>query len=251
MMRSLRSFGRGSAWAPDASAGLIGWWHAKSGLTLDGSDRVEQWDNLVSPSGGASYLEDHPVIGSSVSPTYQATGWNSSQPTLSYAPQKRVQNSSNSQIIGFAASAAQCTIAAVLSVDAVAGVGKTLLQWTDEVSQFYAIGFAGVLGQERLVLDVNDGSPVVVSGADFTGRHTLVLSRNGGNHILWMDGVQIATPSISVNAGASTELFVGTNAVGTVGFDGLLCELCMWTAEHNNIGLAVHQYAKAKWGGLP
>lgn len=250
-MRRITRAGHSGSWRPQNSAGLIGHYHARAGLTLDGSSRVELWANRVAPSGGNSDLEDHPIIGSSVSPTYQATGWNGANPTLSYAPSVRVQNSVNTQLIGFAASAAQCTIAAILSVNNTAGTGKTLFQWTDEASQFYAIGFVGVVGVQRLVLDVNDGSPVAVSGANFAGRHTLVLTRNGGNHKAWIDGVQFASPAIAVDAGASTEFFVGTNAVGTVGYDGLLSEFCLWTAEHNNIAMKFHRYAKSVVSGLP
>lgn len=245
--RTYGAFETAGNWAPKVSSGLIGHWHAFSGLSLDGSNRVQQWDNLVSPSGGASYLEDHPVLGSATAPTYQATGWNSTKPTLSYSPIKRVQNTTNSQLIGFGLDSGKRTIAAVINVNSTA-LSKFLLQWTDEFDDFYAIYFDA--GTQNLIVDVNNGVPVS-TGVSFTGACTFVLSRNGGNHILWKDGVQVATPSILVNAGGATEMFVGTDANGANGFSGLLCELCLWTEEHNNIGAAFHRYAKRKYGNLP
>jgi hypothetical protein len=234
-------------WAlpPPGVTGLIGWWDAKatSSLTLSGSnitavaDRSGAGNNLTTVTG---------------SPTYSATGFNTTKPAIVFTSANHYGLEKTGFAIGTGNtltvwyvgtfSDGSTNVARMISYAANPAGGS--YDWNNAGS--FIVGLPGSLTTQ--IQFFRNSTGVAYTGT--AGNHRVICTVNAGAIVVYVDGVSVATGTITGNWASGGTLRLGMEASGNSSWwGGPLAEAGIATGFSDATAVGrLDTYLKNKWG---
>jgi len=230
-------------WTPATPGNLLAWWKADSGLTLSGS-RVTTW---ADQSGNGHDLTEFSALG----PTYDATGWNSSQPTVQFGGSNVFLRNITTSIASYPnGTGTPLTIFASCRAAAFVNPGALLHWFADpSVTDTYTFGAADSGGTG--VLRVYDGTTDRLGSVASTGRRRLAYTYDGSNLKGYVDGsLDLSVGSLSIVKSGCNRMYMGAIWNLTQKWDGIITEMVVYSAALSSTHVTNYStYSAAKWGG--
>ena len=231
-------------------AGLIGQFEAfAENVTLVDTNKVSLWTNLSSggdlAQGGAS----------AICPVWNATGWNGAQPCLEITDAANNYMSNNTGTIASMTSGTDKAWTLMFTFQNTSAIAAELYHgcWSN-ATQFVLFGHTVAAAFKCAG---TGGTVASAGGTQNTSRHVIAITGAGAGTTssikVYLDGVEIATGSMTLNYAFTQHIFGAL--FRSVTEEGANTRYANWYLWESTLSLAqteqVRAYIKGKWGGLP
>lgn len=234
--------GNGNNWTPQSVSGMLAWYDASRGV-IQSSNAVSQW----SDQSGHGYHLIQSVLANK--PTYQATGWNSTYPAISFDGIDDVLTNVSS---GFAdypnGTNIPVSIFLTLNVSSTTNV-RTIFTWANDPANTNFVGFF-IDTAHHMRPDLNGVGPTGTTVAD-GGNKRLAYVAGSGTVSTYVDSIlDINGASFSGTTGGENKVYVGLSSIGTSPFVGVISEIIIYSSKLTVSDFNQYRiYSAAKWGG--
>ncbi len=232
-----------NAWDPTTPGNLLAWWKADAGLTLSGS-RVTTW---ADQSGNGHDLTEFSALG----PTYNATGWNGSQPTVTFGGTNVFLRNITTSISSYPnGTGTPLTIFATCYTNTKAQ--GALLHWFEDpsITDSYTFGGINNVGVTDTFARVYDGVVDRTGSVSIIGRHRVAYTYDGSTLKSYVDGSsETLATSLSIVKAGCNRVYMGAIWNLTQKWVGDISEMVVYSAAKDSHVSSYQTYSAAKWGG--